>query len=148
MFWKRSTRSARAGDGCFQMGLEQRQHPGYGGQHGDALAVDGFNEPLCHQAIFKVQLGGEDGRNPQTHGLAEDVAQRQRVQNAQGMDQPLVAKIGLRAVLDGPHAGQHVAVGDHDAFGIAGGAGGEENFAAGFRARALQFGRLLQRARR
>jgi hypothetical protein len=76
---------------------------------------------------LEVQLGGKNGWNPQPHGLPENVAQRQRVQNAQGMNQPLIAHIGRRAVLDGSHAGQHVAVSDHDALGIAGGAGGEQN---------------------
>ena len=94
------------------MGLEQRQDARHGGQHGDALAVDQLDEPRRGEAAFEVQLGGKDGWDPEAHGLAEDVAQRQRVQNAQRMDEPLVAHVGLGAIFDGPHAGQHVAMRD------------------------------------
>ena len=82
----------------FEVRLQQRVDARHGGQHGDALAADGFNKARRHQAAFKVQLGAEDVRHPQAHGLAEDVAQRQRVQNAQRMDQPLVAQVGLRGL--------------------------------------------------
>ncbi len=91
--------------GRFQVHLEQRQNPGHGGQHADAFAANRLNQPGRDQFVFEVQLGGKDRRNPQPHGLAEDVAQRQRVQNAEGMDQPLVAQVGLCPLLDGPHAG-------------------------------------------
>ena len=114
------------------MGLEQRQNARHGGQHGDALAADELDEARRGEAALEVQLGAEDGRDPEAHGLAEDMAQRQRVQNAQRMDEPLVAHVGLGAVFNGPHAGQHVAVGDDDAFGVAGGAGGKENLERGF----------------
>ena len=110
------------------MGLEQGHDPGHSGKNGDALAADGLNEPWRNQAALEVKLGGIDGWNPQAHGLAEDVAQRQRLEDAEGMDQPLVAHVGLGRVLDGSYAGQHVAVGEDDSLGIAGGAGGEENF--------------------
>ena len=113
------------------MGLEQRQHARHGGQHGDALAVDQLDEPRSGEAALKVQFGGKDGWHPEAHGLAEDVAQRQRVQYAQRMDEALVAHVGLGAVFDGPYAGQHVAVRDDDAFGVAGGAGGKENLERG-----------------
>ncbi len=59
------------------------------------------------------------------------MAQRQRVQNAEGMDQPLPAQIRLRTFRDGTYAGQHVAVGENNALGIAGGAGCEEDLERG-----------------
>ncbi len=120
-----------AGQGGFKVGLDQRVQPRHGGQHGDALAADGLNDAGSDQAAFEVKLGLIDGRNPEAHGLAEDVAQRQGVENAQGMDEALVAQIGLRRFRDGSHAGQHIAVGEHDALGIAGGAGGEEDLERG-----------------
>ena len=43
------------------------------------------------------------------------------------MDEPLVGQIGLRAFFDRLDAGQHVAMGQHHALGVAGGAGGEKN---------------------
>jgi hypothetical protein len=124
----------RGGDACreagqrgFQMSLQQGVDAGNGGQHGDAFAANGLDEPGGDEAAFKVQFSAIDGRHPQTHGLAEDVAQGQRVQNAQRMHHALVAEVGLRGSLDGLKAGQHVAVGEDDAFGIAGGAGGEQD---------------------
>ena len=113
--------------GRFQMRLEQSQHARHRGQNRDALAANEFDEARRGEPALEVQFGFEDGRNPQPHGLAEDMAQRKRVQNAQRMDQPLVAHVGLRAVFNGTDAGQHVAVSDHHALGLARGAGGEEN---------------------
>ena len=116
-----------AGQGGFKMRLEEGQDAGDGCQHRDALPPDGLNQARGYQAAFKVQLGCVDGRNPQAHGLAEDVAQGQRVQDAQRMDQTYIAQVGLRCFFNGPDAGQHIAVGEHDPFGVARGAGGEED---------------------
>ena len=46
---------------------------------------------------------------------------------AQRVDESLIAHVTLRGLLDGIHAGEHVSVGVHDALGVAGGAGGEED---------------------
>ena len=113
--------------GRFQMGLEERQDARHGSQNGDALTADEFDDVRSGQPAFEMQLGAEDRRDPQPHGLAEDVAQRKRVQNAQGMNHPLVAHVGLGAVFDGTHAGQHIAVGQDHAFRFAGSAGSKEN---------------------
>ena len=124
------------GTGRFQMGLEEGQNARHGSQNGDALGADQFNDVRRGEPALEVQLGPEDGRDPESHGLAEDMAQRQRVQNAQRMNQPLVAHVGLGAIFDGPHAGQHIAVGEDHALGFAGGAGGEENLQRGVRRQA------------
>ena len=104
------------------MDLEQGNYSGHGGQNGDALFADGLNQSRSNQPAFKVKFGPEDGRNPKTHGLPEYVAQWQRLQDAQGMDQPLVGQIGLGCLLNWPNAGQHISMGKHNALGIAGGA--------------------------
>ena len=85
----------QAGLAGLQMSLQQRHHARHGGQHRDALAVDGLDNPLRHKTALEVKLGGINGRNPQAHRLPEDVAQRQRMQNAQRMDQPLIAHVRL-----------------------------------------------------
>ena len=113
--------------GGFQMSLEQRHHARHRGQHRNALALDGLDQPRGHQTALEVNLGGKDGRNPQPHHLPEDVAQRQRLQKAEWMHQPLPAQIGLRTLLDRLHAGHHVAVGQHYALGVAGSAGSKQN---------------------
>ena len=74
-----------------------------------------------------VQLGGEQGRGPQSHELAEDMAEWQRVQDANGVKGLLELEILLHLLLDGSKAREHVAMGVDDAFGIAGGAGGEDD---------------------
>ena len=109
------------------MGLEQGKDPGHRSKDRDALAADGFNEAGCNQAALEVDLGAEDGGNPQAHGLAEDVAERQRVEEAQGVDVFLVAQVGLGSLHDGVDAGEDVAVRVNDALWVAGGAGGEED---------------------
>ena len=84
------------------MRLEQRQHPRHSGQHGDALAANNLNQSGRSQPALKVQFRLKDGGYPQTHRLPVDMAQRQRVQNAQRVHQSFVAKIRLRAVFNGP----------------------------------------------
>ncbi len=117
----------QAGQGCFKMSFEQSDDTGNGGKYGDALAADGANEARRGQAALEVELGPIDGRNPEAHGLAKDVAEGQRVQDAQGVDEPQVTQIGLGGCFNGADTGQHVAVSYDDAFGIACGAGGEED---------------------
>ena len=115
------------GIGGFEVGLEQGKDAGNGGEDGDAFATDGLNQAGRDQTAFKVDFGAKDGRDPDAHGLAEDVAQREGVKKAQRVDESLIAHVTLRGLLDGFHAGEHVSVGVHDALGVAGGAGGEED---------------------
>jgi len=107
--------------------FQQRQNSRHGRQHRDPLSADGLHQPGRHQSALKVQFRPVNGRDPQPHGLAKHVAQRQRVQNPQRVDQTHIAQIRLRRVFDRPYAGQHVAVCDHNALGIARGAGGEQD---------------------
>jgi hypothetical protein len=117
----------QAGQSRLQVHPEQRQYSRHCGQHGDALSPDGFHQPGRDQPALKVQFRPIDRRDPQPHGLAKHMAQRQRVQNAQRVDQPLIAHVRLRCVFDWPDAGQHIAVGQHNTFRIAGGAGSEQD---------------------
>ena len=75
-----------------------------------------------------MNFGGKDGRNPESHRLPKDVAQRQRKQKAQRMcQQPLPEHVGLRSALDWLHAGQNISMRQHHSLGVAGGAGGKQN---------------------
>jgi hypothetical protein len=74
-----------------------------------------------------VDLRRQQRWNPQAHELPKDVAERQRVQNAQGMNEALVAQILADLLLQGIERGQHIALGVHDALGLGGGAGGEDD---------------------
>src|SRR5580700_3609040 len=103
----------------FKMGFEQRENARHGGEDGDALGLDEINQARSGEAALEMQLGAEDGGNPEAHHLAEDVAERQRVKDAQGMNDAQVLGVGPRAVFNGTDAGEDVAVGENDAFGIA-----------------------------
>ena len=100
---ERATRSASSGSAISRCDFKSAMDSGHCGQHGDALAANGFNQARRGEALFKMQLGGEDGWNPEAHGLAKDMAQRQGVQNAQRMRQySLPAHVGPRARSMGP----------------------------------------------
>ncbi len=64
------------------------------------------------------------------------------MQEAQRMKDPLIAQVLLHLALDGVKAGEHVAVGMDNAFGLRGCAGGEKNLQRRIRPQV----RLLQRS--
>ena len=67
--------------------------------------------------VGEVEFGGEQWGDPEAHELAEDVAEREGVEEAQGVDQALVACGTLAiSVSMGCEAGEDVAVGVDDAF--------------------------------
>ncbi len=74
MPWATARRAGEVGVLGFEMGLEYGEHARHCDQDGDALAVDGVDDAGGGDAVFEVDFGGEDGRDPQAHGLAEDVA--------------------------------------------------------------------------
>ena len=111
----------------FKMRLEQSQHARNSREHGDALLANHLNKSGSSQAALKMQLRFENRRNPKPHGLPVDVAQRQGVKNAQRVHQLFVAHVRLCPVFNRTNARKHVAVRDHNALGVAGGAGGEQN---------------------
>ena len=95
-----------------------------------------------------MQLGAVYGWYPQPHGLPKDMAQRQRMQNPQRMDQRFVSQVGLRRLLDWANAGQHVSMRQHNSFGVASSAGGKQDLQRCFRRDARHrpqlFGRQLR----
>src|ERR1700679_2045058 len=70
-------------DGGFKMRFEQRKNAWHRSEDGDALALDGFDQARSYEAAFKMDFSAKDGRNPEAHGLPEDVAERQRVEKPQ-----------------------------------------------------------------
>ena len=61
------------------------------------------------------------------------------------MDEPLPAHVGLGSVFDGRDAGEYVAVRDDDSFGVASGAGSEENLERSLRGKAGHWTRFFRR---
>ena len=74
-----------------------------------------------------MNLRYQQRRNPKPHELAEDVTERQRMQNAQRMNEALVAQVLGYLLFQRIERGQHIAVGVDNAFGFAGGAGGKDD---------------------
>ena len=137
-----------------EMAAQQLQHARHSGQHGDALVMDELDEARRIQTGFEVDLGGEQGWHPEAHELAEDVRERQGVEEAERVEGALVAAVFGDLALDGVERGEHVAVGVDDAFRLRRGAGGEDDLErraaveAGRRARSpARAGRVASSAR-
>jgi hypothetical protein len=84
-----------------QVGAEQIEHARHRADDGDALAVHRVDQALRLEARFEVDFGGHQRGNPERHELAEDVAERKRVQKADGVERPLVFEVFLHLALDG-----------------------------------------------
>ena len=113
------------------LAAEQIEHPGNRRHHRDPLLVHKPHQAWRLQAVFEVDLRRQQRRNPQAHELAKNVAERQRMQNAQRMNEALVAQVLADLLFQGIERGQHIALGVHDALRLAGGAGGEDDLQRG-----------------
>ena len=91
------------------------------------FAADGLDEALRLEAGFEMDFCAEEWRNPQAHELAEDVAERERVEKMKWVEDALVLQVLLDLGLDGVEAREHVAMGVDDTFRLRGCAGGEED---------------------
>ena len=110
-----SSSAASDGEAGEQMRAQELQDARDGDEDGDALAADEVGHAGGIELLGEVDFGGEDGGDPEAHELAEDVAEREAVQEAQGMDPALVAAVFCDLVLDGLEGGEDVAVGVDDA---------------------------------
>ncbi len=84
---------------------------------GIARAVAGHEE----------NFAGDHGRDEGRHGLSEQVAERQQIQEADGRERAHVFAVFFDALVDRLQVREDVAMRDGDAFRVAGGAGGEED---------------------
>ena len=114
-----------------QVGAEETEDAGDGDEDGDAFAADEVDGAGGFECVGEVEFGGEDCGDPETHELAEDVAEWKGVEEAQGMDPALVLAILGDLGFDGPEAGEDVAVGVDDSLWLGGGAGGEDDLEGG-----------------
>ena len=71
---------------------------------------------------------GQHRRDEGGHGLAEHVAERQKIQKADGGERAGVIAILEDFTFHRNNIGQNVAVRNDDAFGFGGGAGSEDDF--------------------
>src|ERR1700761_2868506 len=92
------------------------------------LAPDDIDDLGGLQRIYEHYGACQKRRNENAQHLPENMAQRQQIQEAQGMEETLVPQIFLDFVLDGFDIGQHVAVRDHYATRLGGRSGSEDYF--------------------
>src|ERR1700722_18070435 len=76
-----------------QPGAEQIEYPGNSRQNGNALPVHKLRQAWRLQPVFKMDFRDQQRGYPQTHELTKHMAERQRMQNAQGVNQALVAQV-------------------------------------------------------
>src|SRR5437764_13840487 len=96
-------------------------------QDGDAARVDLADDLFRTVARHEDDDAREHGRDEGGHGLAEHMAEREKVQETDGEKGAAVFEIFLDFALHRDDVGDDVAVGDDDAFGLGGGAGGEDD---------------------
>ena len=109
------------------MNTQQFQHARHHGGDRDALAADTFHQVAGDQVVLIMHLRGQQRRHPQAHELAENVAQRQGMQEAQRMKPAFVTQIFFYLAIKNFDAGQNVAVGVDDPFRGRCGSGSKEN---------------------
>ncbi len=115
------------GEGELEMGAQEFEGARHRDEHGDAVKTKVVDDAGGVELGLEVDFGGEQGRGPEAHELAEDVAERQAVEEAQRMKRPLEGEVLLHLALDGVEAGEDVAMGVDDAARCGGGAGGEDD---------------------
>jgi hypothetical protein len=120
------------GEAGEEVGAEQLEDAGDGDEDGDAFAADEVDDSTGFELVGEMDLSGEKRWKPKAHELSEDVAEGNGVEEAEGMEDALVFEILLHLALDGEGAGKDVGVGVDDAFGLGGGAGGEDDLERGF----------------
>ena len=110
-----------------EVGAEEVEDAGDGDEDLDAVKGDEVEESGEVEVVGEVEFGGEQGGDPEAHEVAEDVADGKGLEETEGVDEALVATIAGDFGFDGGEAGEDVAVGVDDAFGVRGGAGGEND---------------------
>src|SRR6185437_2811729 len=93
-----------------QVPAHQVEHPGNGGENGDAILMDRPDQPSRLKARLIVHLGGNQRRYPKPHKLTEDMTERQRMQKAQRMKDALVSHVLADLLFQGVERSQYVPV--------------------------------------
>ena len=109
------------------MGAQQLQRARDRNEDRDAFETEAVDHARGFELGIEVDLGSEQRGRPKAHELAEDVAERKAVEEAQRVEDALVAEILLHLALDRVEAGQDVAMGVDDALGRGRGAGREDD---------------------
>jgi len=103
------------------------KHAGNGDEGGGAFALNGTSDFSGVGGVFEDDGGAEQWWNEEGHELAEDMAQRNKRDEAKRMEPFFVLAIGIDAALERLEIGEEISVGEDDAARFGCGAGGEED---------------------
>src|SRR5437868_3820398 len=107
------------------MRLHQIEHARNGCQHRDPPRPDAFDDVGRYQTSLEVYLGSEQRRNPQAHELTEDMAERKRVEDPDGVKESLVTEIFVHLHFDWSKTREYVLMSMNDTLGLARRSGSE-----------------------
>ncbi len=127
---------------AFDLVAQRFNQARHGDQHGDALVVNRPNHFRGIESVDKNRGPAENLRQEHSQQLAEDVTQRQKVEEANRVKEPLVAAVAIDFSFDRLEVCEKVAVSENNAAGFCGGSRGEDDFdrvAARSRSRAESF---------
>src|ERR1041384_191931 len=97
---------------CLAQRVEQARHRN---DAVDAFAPHSVDQFTRAQVVLQEDLRADELRHEDGHELAEDVAERHEVQEAQGMKEALPTAIFIYLSFDGREIGEQVAMRKHDA---------------------------------
>src|SRR5581483_4716457 len=101
----------------FQISLDllfQRlQHARHCHQHRHSLAADCRHHLRRSQCVLENDSSTQQLRQEHPEKLSENVAQRQQIQKADGMHQPLILQVFGDLLLERCDIGKHVGMADH-----------------------------------
>ena len=103
------------------------EHARHGDEQRGALAANGAHNFRGVERFLEDDRGTHQRRNEDPEELAEDVAQRKQIHEAQGMKETLVFQIGLNSALERLEIRENVAVREDHAAGLGGRTGSEHN---------------------
>src|SRR5207248_804768 len=86
----------------------------------DALGLDGAGYLRGVERVLKVNFAAKELRHEEPHELPEDVAERQEVEEADGVDEALPTQVLPRLLFERREVGEQVAVREADAARVGG----------------------------
>ncbi len=114
--------------------------------------MDGVQDRARVEIVHEHRRPAQQRWNENAERLAEQMAERQHVQNANGLERARQALVFLHLTLDGREVGADILVAMHDADRIAGGAGCVDDFddvsGGDCRSREIQQRQAVRRSRR
>src|ERR1700677_3716486 len=89
--------------------------------------MNSSNDIPRNETRLEMNFGSEKRRNPDPHKLSKYMTERQSMQKAKGMEDAFVLQVFLHLLFDRSKTRKDVPVSVHDSFGVARGAGGEDD---------------------